>query len=531
MKKRFIAAIVALAMVAAFVGCGNNNEEPTAPTEGGTITYAVAGPWNTLTPGYWCTAGYYGTLVWSQLYDKLVQVEENGYSPRGAVSWTTNDEKTVMTFKLDENAKFSDGEPVTASDWVFSAKLLATEDFGAPDYTKLCVLFTGTDDTGLIDESQEFGVKAVDEYTLEITFKEAMTFDTFFNSYQQYLYVLPEHCFEGMSASEIAASDFWQNPVCSGPWTVENHVVDSSLTLKPNEYYHLGISKLDNLVITYMDAANFSSALMSGSIDYCYPAVNTDEAKALEAVETVKVETSASPNNMWFLCLNNQKVSDVKVRQAINMAIDKELIAQQLMSGGAVPVECIELYGTDLYNTSIEGNFDPEGAKALLAEAGWDSGYTFKIATPSGIRAQIATIVEQNLEDIGINVEVNQLDIGTMYSEMHAGNYDAIMGGGAPNLDPLYFQGNLEYTNINTSIIKTEDPTYHELAQKITLAEDEASKLEAVMEYQQYMHDNMVTVPIVAQYSYMAHTTRLGGINPNLSMMYNDNTWEWYVAE
>ena len=114
---------------------------------------------------------------------------------------------------------------------------------------------------------------------------------------------------------------------------------------------------------------------------------------------------------------------------------------------------------------------------------------------------------------------------------MHAGNYDAIMGGGAPNLDPLYFQGNLEYTNINTSIVKTEDPTYHELAQKITLAEDEASKLEAVMEYQQYMHDNMVTVPIVAQYSYMAHTTRLGGINPNLSMMYNDNTWEWYVAE
>ena len=206
MRKRLFAMVLALAMCLSLAACGGDTTDDgatddggsadttnTEAAEGGTITYALAAGWDTLTPGYWCTAGYYGTVIWSQLYDKLVDVSENGYTPRGAVSWETNEDKTVMTFKLNEDAKFSDGEPVTAQDWVFSAKLLATADFGAPDYSKLCVVFAGTDETGLVDESQEFGVKALDDYTLQITFKEAMTFDTFFNSYQHSPYVLPEH--------------------------------------------------------------------------------------------------------------------------------------------------------------------------------------------------------------------------------------------------------------------------------------------------------------------------------------------------
>ncbi len=538
MTKRILSAILILALVVSMIGCGKTNtenEDPNAgsgtPAEGGTITYAIAGGWATLTPGYWCTAGNYGTLVWAQIYDKLVNVEADGYSPRGAVSWEINEDKTVMTFKLSEDAKFSDGEPVTAQDWVFSAQLMATEEFGAPDYTKFCVMIAGTDETGLWDGSSEFGFKALDDYTLEITFKEPMTFDTFFNSYQRYLYVLPEHCFEGMSAAEIAASDFWTQPVSSGPWVVESEIVNSTLTLTPNPYYHLGVSSLDNLVIVVMDSSNFASALMSGSIDYCYPAVSTDEATALDAVETVTVETSELPNNLWFFCISNQKIPDARVRTAINMAIDKQLIVDQLFSGGAVAVESVELYGSELYNNDLKSNYDPEGAKALLDEAGWDYSYTLKIATPSGVRAQIATIIEQQLEAIGINVEVSQLDIGTMYSEMHGGNYDAIMGGGPPSLDPLYFQSNLEYTNINTSIVKTEDPTYHEMAVKISSATTEEEKLQYVMEYQQYMHDQMVVIPVTAVYSYAAHTTRLAGIDTDMSVSFNDNTWEWYVAE
>ncbi len=544
MRKRLFAMVLALAMCLSLAACGGDTTDDgatddggsadttnTEAAEGGTITYALAAGWDTLTPGYWCTAGYYGTVIWSQLYDKLVDVSENGYTPRGAVSWETNEDKTVMTFKLNEDAKFSDGEPVTAQDWVFSAKLLATADFGAPDYSKLCVVFAGTDETGLVDESQEFGVKALDDYTLQITFKEAMTFDTFFNSYQHFLYVLPEHCFEGMSAAEIGDADFWDNPVCSGPWTVESQVVNNSVTLVPNTYYHAGVSKLDNLIFTVMDSSNFASALMSGSIDYCYPAVSTNEATALQASSNITVETSASPNQLWFFCVSNQKITDARVRTAMNMAIDKQLIVDQLFSGGAVAVESVQLYGSDLYNNDLTSNYDPEGAKELLAEAGWDSSYTLKVATPSGIRAQIATIIEQQLEEVGINVEVSQLDTGTMYSEMHAGNYDAIMGGGTPNLDPLYFQGNLEYTNINTSIIKTSDTTYHDMAQKISMAATEEEKLDYVMEYQQYMHDEMVVIPVVAVYSYMAYSNRLGGIDPNLSCYYNDNTWEWYVNE
>ena len=546
--KKLLSLLLAIAMVAGLLaGCssggssdGNGSsggqEQSTGgdsqePTSGGTVTYALAGGWSTLTPGYWVQTGFYGTIIWDQLYDRLVTVTNNGYEPRGALSWSQNEDKTVMTFELDPEATFSDGEPVTAYDWVFSARLLCDPDFGAPDYTRFGTLIAGTDETGLLDESQEFGVKALDEYTLEITFKEAMTFDTFFISYSVYYFVLPEHCFEGMSASEIASSDFWDDPVCSGAWTVESQVVNSSITLVPNEYYHLGVPLLDSLIFTVMDSSNFASALMAGSIDYCYPAVSAEEAQALELTDSVVVEQSSNPNNLWFFNVNNNIISDARVRKAMNMAIDKELIADQLFNGGAVAVESIMLYGTDLYDTSLETNYDPEGARELLDEAGWDYSTVIHIASPSGVRAQIATIIEQNLESIGMQVEVSTLDIGTMYSEMHAGNYEACMGGGTPSPDPLYFQSNLETNNFNSSIIKTTDETYHDLAQLISQASTEEEKLQYVMEYQQYIYDQQAVIPVVEAYSYMAYTSRLQGIDANLSVYYNDNTYEWYVTD
>lgn len=538
--KRFLAVLLAVVLViATMAGCGStgtssvasSSESDETPASGGVVTYALAAGWDTLTPGYWCSVGFYGTLVWGQLYDRLVTVTPEGYTPRGALSWEINEEKTVMTFYLDPDAKFSDGEPVTASDWVFSAKLLSDPDFGAPDYTKFNVIIAGTDDTGLLDPDQEFGIVALDDTTLQITFKEAMTFDTFFNSYSCYYFVLPEHCFTDMTAAEIAASDFWENPVASGAWTVESQIVNNTLTLVPNENYHLGAPKLDKLIFTVMDSSNFTSALMSGSIDFCYPAVSTEEAAALELVDNVVVETSATPNVLWFFNVNNQLISDANVRKAMNMAIDKELIASQLFSGGAVAVESIELYGSSLYDNDLAVNYDPDGAKALLDEAGWDYSTVIHIATPSGVRSQIATIIQQNLESIGMQVEVSTLDIGTMYSKMHSGEYEACMGGGTPSLDPLYFQSNLETSNINTSIIKTTDNTYHELAQKISAAMTEEEKLAAVKEYQDYISEQQAVIPIVSVYSYNAYSSRLKGIDPNLSVYYNDNTYEWYVAE
>ena len=532
MKKllKILTAMMALLLV--LTGCGGNGGSD--ETAGGekVATYALVSGWNTLQQGHYAETGYYGPLVWQHIYDSLVIATDTGYLPRGAKEWSIDETGKVITMKLDETATFTDGEPVTAQDWVFSAKRLSDFDFGAPDFTKLNVLIEGTDETGLLPEGLNtdpaaFGVKALDDYTLEVTFKEPTSIDTFLSSYAFLYYVIPEHCFEGMSAAEIASSDFWNDPVGSGPWKVESHIVNSTLTLVPNETFHLGAPKLDKLIVVQMDASNFASALMSGSVDYVYPAVDPKSGAALLSAENVDVQVSDFPYSTRFLMINNTRLNK-EVRLAIDMAINKDLIVEQLFGDGAVAVESMELYGSEWYNNDLVNRYDPEAAKAMLEQSDWTSDRVLKVLTPSGDRANIATIIEQDLEAIGMQVEVQTVGAGTMYGEAQAGNCDFIMGQGSATLDPIYFSYNHSYSNPANTCVKNPDPALDDMVNAISAASGD-EKIKLVMDYQQYLYDNAVFVPLAAVYDYTAKSSRLIGIDPLLSAHVGDNTWEWDI--
>jgi len=526
--KKVLSLALALAMVFCLAACGGGNSQ----AEEKVVTWALTSGWNTLQPGHYAETGYYGPIVWQNIYDSLVIATDSEYRPRGAKTWTLDESGKVMTLELDERAKFTDGEPVTAEDWVFSAMLLSDFDFGAPDYTKLNVLIAGTDETGLLPngintDPAEFGVKAVDDYTLEITFKNPTTYDEFLSSYAFFYYVLPKHCFEGQTAAEIAKSSFWDNPVGSGPWKVESHVVNSALTLVPNTDYFLGTPKLDKLIIQQMDSSNFASALMSGSVDYVYPAVDPKSGAALQGNENVTVKVSDYPYSTFFLMINNERVSR-EVRLAMDMAIDKALIVEQLFGSGAVAVESLQLYGSNLYNTELTNRYDPEAAKAMLAQSDWTSDRTMQVLTPVGLRASVATIVEQNLEAIGINVDIQTVGVGTMYAQGIQGNADFIMGQGSATLDPTYFSYNHSAATPQSTCIHNHNTTYDELIDKIkTSTGDE--QLKYVMEYQKALYDDAVVVPIAQVYDYTATSSRITGIDTSLTAHVGDNTWEWDI--
>ena len=529
MKKTIKIMALLLALVLVLSGCGGKGGQDSEKT----VTWALTSGWNTLQPGHYAETGYYGPIVWQNIYDSLVIATDTGYEPRGAKSWTLDDSGKVITLQLDETAKFTDGTPVTAQDWVFSAMLMSDFDFGAPDYTKLNVYIEGTDDSGLLPngintDPADFGVKATGEYELQITFKQPTTLDTFLSSYAFFYYVVPQHCFEGKTAKEIGASDFWNNPVGSGPWMVSEHIVNSSLTLVPNKDYHLGAPKLDKLVIVQMSGSNFASALMSGDVDYVYPAVDPKSGAALQGSSNVKVTVSEYPYSTFFLMINNERVSK-EVRLAIDMAIDKSLIVEQLFGNGAVSVESIQLYGSELYNTALTNRYDPEGAKAMLAQSDWTSDRTLVVLAPNDVRGNVATIVEQQLEAIGINVEIQTVGVGTMYGQAIQGNADFIMGQGSATLDPLYFAYNHASTTYASTCIKNHDTKLDDLVNAITNETDSAKRLQLVMDYQQYLYDNAVIVPIAEAYNYEAVATRLTGIDTSLTSHVGDNTWEWDV--
>lgn len=493
-----------------------------------TIVYAISAGWETLVPFHWSTASYNGTLVWDKIYDKLVTVHsDTTYTARAAQSWEQSADKKVMTFHLDPRCKWHDGEAVTAEDWVWTAQLLASADFVTTDGPKLCALFAGTDDNGAMISEDVFGVKALDNYTLEISFKNPISYDTFFNTYSCYYHVIPKHCFEGVAAADIQEDDFWMNPIGSGPMKFDSMLAGSEITFVPNEDYQLGGPQFGKLVMRVISTSNYASSFMTGEIDFCYPFVSIDEANDLRGESNVVVTRAELATSLTFLFVNHEMISDVRVRQAMDLLIDKQMIVDSLYGGEAIPTESCVIPGTAVYNDSLVPTRDVEKAKALLDEAGWDYNTVIKVAASSSIRERIALIIQQNWGEVGLQMDLETVDAGTLFGGLYSGTYSMGVGGGLASADPFYQNTNFDY-RANT-IYRIKDTAYIDFANAAAEAATDEEYVQIVKDYQQYMFDNMTMIPLIFAYDYGVTSSRLTGITPNDCYRSNDLVWEWRV--
>ena len=159
--------------------------------------------------------------------------------------------------------------------------------------------------------------------------------------------------------------DLWKAPIGSGPCKFVSEVAGSTLTLEANSDYQLGAPGFDQLVITVMDKSSLLTALIAGDLDYygIGGSVTADTAPA--ATEAgLTVQEGTVPNTFYELMLNNETISDARIRRAIELALDKELLSEQSTGGygtGAparsVPPTCASYAGD--YNTP----YDVEGAE------------------------------------------------------------------------------------------------------------------------------------------------------------------------
>ena len=191
-------ATTAAATTAAATEAAKEAETTAAPAERDysqdIITYGMTQAWDTINP-YGSTSGSIAqNLVCDKLYDRLAFIEEagTGVTPRGAKSWESADDGMAAIFHLDENAKWHDGEPVTAQDWVWTAQLITDPEF---DYGLRSEFNTwaGTTDTGLEESENSVGLEVIDDYTLKMSFKTITPVEDWLLLHNKYYYVLPEH--------------------------------------------------------------------------------------------------------------------------------------------------------------------------------------------------------------------------------------------------------------------------------------------------------------------------------------------------
>lgn len=397
-----VAGAVLLTSVLCLTACGG----PTTakgdgkPIEGGTLNVLRRNPFE----GFELDKeSLNSTFQLSQaVLEPLVRSAADGKSLEAglATEWTYNEDNTILTLKLDPDASFSNGEPVTPADVAFSVKTWqAGVNYGAT--------YAGIET-----------VEAVDEHTVSLHLAYP---DTSLPAYLAWAAagVVPKD-FGGKDAAA-----FWQDPIGAGPFAVVSWSPEGKVVLERNaHYYEAKRPYVDEVVSTYAaDANSVGLQLRSGQADIAEELLPVTAATLPE--ESVK---TTEPHITPILLMNSARpaLGDVHVRRAIGYAIDYDAILTSAFKGfgerpeGALPANS----GNWAPPSSPYFSHDTTEAKAELAEAK-TKPTTLTLSYPNDAgSALIAQIVQDNLKAIGITVKLQAADPGNNYATMSSGNYD-----------------------------------------------------------------------------------------------------------
>lgn len=535
---RLLALTLVFTMVLGLVSCGNQPQqqsqtdtgtETSGQAEGVNLNYGISNSWDSLMPYYSVSGSNYSRIIYDKLYDRLAYIQPDGTcSPRAATSWESADGGYAILFHLDEGATFHDGTPVTAQHWVDTIALVtnpACNVLGRDTFAGL----TGTDEIGAAIEGENLGAEAVDEYTLKLTFDNPVVPEEFLVEYNRDIYVLPTHLLTDIAPEDLVTSDFWQNPVGSGPCQFVSEVSGSTLVLSANKDYQLGAPGFDTLTITVMDKANLLTALIAGDLDYyTFGGSISEENRPVAEQAGFTVEEGTVPSTFYELMINNETVDSADLRHAIEKALDKELLCQQNTGSLGTVTNTSILPGTEYSRPAGESTYAPEGAKELLAQAGYD-GETFTLACTSQ-RASLAALIQQNLADVGIQVEIETVDSATMFAGMSDGTYDLAVASHTPTSLPLWFTGS-RFTADNNLFRVPDLSQYTTLLTALEEETNETARIDLVDEWEALLNQEMPFIPLWFSYALHVQSKTVTGIDYAAAACCNENVWQWEMTQ
>jgi peptide/nickel transport system substrate-binding protein len=342
--------------------------------------------------------------IHQMLYDTLVHRTDD-LKDRGqlAESWQVVDEKTYR-FKIRANAKWHDGKPVRAQDVKFSYDRTLDPALKAPR-------------AGLLD--MVASTEAPDDQTVIL---KTMAADPLTLVYLNY------HAITPMDLVKANLDAFLQKPVGAGPFKFQEWKKDERVVLTTNNDYWDGPPGVETLIFRPIaDPSTLLAELESGGIDIAaeIPPASFSQVKA-----NSKLQALTAPSTIvHYIGLNNKKapLDNVKVRQALNMAVDRTGIINSILVGLAVPVNGPLFPEARGYDKNLKGYaFDRDKAKALLAEGGAGSGFTMTLDTTAPLK-EAAEAVAGQLKQVGVNVNVNVMELGVLTTKINNGECDLYM--------------------------------------------------------------------------------------------------------
>ncbi len=337
-----------------------------------------------------------GWSVVHALFDHLVERDfEGNIVPGLALSWTVVDTAT-LEFELREGVTFHNGEPFTAESVNFSVERMLAEE-AAPNQGK----FTAID-----------SVEIVDDYTVQ--FKLNRPDGTLLDSLTSRLAMLPPRYF-----AEVGAEGFAEAPVGTGPFSFVEWLPDDHITLAANKDYwqgsYKGMPQVDTVVFRPIpEAATRVAELQAGGV-HMIQDVLPDQMDDLEGAGLMVIANEAYQLQYVLFVTDDESVPthDLRVRQALNYAVDVEAIIENLLAGLGTHIASPIGPGYLGYNPDVKPYpYDPEKAKELLAEAGYADGFETTLDTTTAGHTDVVDAVAGYLSEVGVDVTIQEFELG-----------------------------------------------------------------------------------------------------------------------
>ena len=367
-------------------------------------------------------------LVYKVMFNNLVQYElvDGAIEIVGdlAESWESNDDLTEYTFTLREGITWHDGTPFTVDDIIFTIETVLNPDNNAAQRANIST----------IDR-----VEAVDDRTF--TFYLTQPFAAFPVMLGYNRVIFPKHLLEGADFANPA--DFIKNPVGTGPFKFKEQVQGSHVATEAYADYFGGTPLLDSIIFKVIpDGNNRAAGVGAGGVTFAV--IAPPQLKAVEGKDNVEVRL-APQVNYYFFAINHSKpnLQDVRVRQAIAHAFDRQAIVDNILQGTGEPATgpINPLLGA-YYNPDVTTyDVDLDRAAALLEEAGWTKDSDGKLANAAGdkfpilfngpsnypIMVQGITFAQPQLEQLGFEVTLDIVDWPVHLDKYHNLEYDLLM--------------------------------------------------------------------------------------------------------
>ena len=522
-KTKLLSLLLSGALVFGLLaGCGGGTTSTPAPAETGSaapestapattaneITVNIASEPQTIDPAL--NSAVDGAIMINHMFEGLMRWVDSGVEIAGSDGTCTNaelsygqaesydkvpneDGTVTYTFHLRDGIMWSDGQPVTANDFVFSWQRLV-DPATAADYSYMidCVVNANAIMNGELDPS-ELGVSAPDDKTFVVTITSDLPYFTELCAFPATFPV----------REDIVSDSQWtyspDTYISNGAYKMTSRVTNSEIVMEPNEYYY-GVDTLgpDKITFKLMDDANaMLSGFNSGELDFI-ESMPTDEVAGLLASGDLKIVDYIGT---YYVCYQTQKepFDDPKVREAFTLAIDRTYIVEQITqtgqveAGGFVPAGVYDAEGAtgddfrtvggDYYApTDADYEANCERARELLAEAGYPNGEGFPVVTYLYNTDDSHKAVGEALQNmwqtvLGVTVQLDNQEWATFLQTRKDGDYSIARNGWIADYnDPMSFL-DMWLTGGGNNDAQYSNAEYDSLIQQAKASTDPAERM------------------------------------------------------